>query len=419
MAGEHSWIWRAAVIVGLPLATFSVAAVVADLQIATLLLVALGLASVVPLICLIRGDATEKQRRLFDSIENHPLARTESADLARRFFEAMSGQSLLTSPGFVVPVGFLTILVFLFALAGLFGATFDSLLATPNLFLGGVLLDNGTTVRDYQEGTMLMITSAAFGAYVIVSLRLVRRVNNFDIDPISFYFFSIHLLQAVVVAVVLRHMLELFELEASLGLLAATGFAVGLQPDIFMSLIARFVRERFNLSGSSQVEPDAALRPTNFSLAMIEGLTKEKRARLEEMGIDNSQVLAEYNPFVLWARTAYQLQHVIDWTAQAQLYVLVKEAGLNQLRPWGVRDVFSFEEAATGAAGQALAGRLNIPPAVLDAVIETLHADSSWTRLVQVRNVLVGRSEPGSPSATPAAPSISAAETGFRRLPSV
>jgi hypothetical protein len=81
-----------------------------------------------------------------------------------------------------------------------------------------------------------MVSMAALGSYFIVSLRLIRRVNNFDVQPILFYFLSYHVLLAVIVAGIVRHFFAFSEIEQATDprFLAVMGFGIGLQPDIFL-----------------------------------------------------------------------------------------------------------------------------------------------------------------------------------------
>lgn len=354
-------------------------------------LFAVILTATIPLVCYIGGTAAQRHHELFSAIEDTPLGRTAYAVIARHYFREMSERRLLTSSRYSIPVAFFSILVFLFSLGAFLGSDSTTILSTWNFFLCPQAgLSQGDLVA-YQSDTFLTISMAALGAYFIVSFRLIKRINTFDIQPILFYFMSYHVLLAIVVSAVVRHLLAYTSPDAlpASNLLAVMGFGIGLQPDIFTTFIAKFAREKLSIASNRQSSPAEEMLPSNFSLAMIEGLTKDKRVRLEELDIDNSQCMAEYNPYVLWARTAFQLQQILDWIAQAQLYLIVNEEGLKKLRPYGIRDIFGFVVAGEGEAKSELANVLSTPTELLDATIENLQRDSSYTRLLEVRAVLV------------------------------
>jgi hypothetical protein len=80
--------------------------------------------------------------------------------------------------------------------------------------LGGlhVLQDNLTDrqIATYQSGTLVMSAVAFVGAYLALFNRLLNQINNNDIYPISFHYFSIWLITAMVLAAAMRHFGGLF-----------------------------------------------------------------------------------------------------------------------------------------------------------------------------------------------------------------
>jgi hypothetical protein len=354
-------------------------------------LVAVILTAIIPLVCYLGGAAAQRHYELLVAIESQPIGKTAYAVIAKLYFKRMSERNLLSSSRYSIPIAFFTMLIFLFTLGAFMGADSVTLLDTWNFFLSPKNFADSNALKVYQTGTLIMVSMAALGSYFIVSLRLIRRVNNFDVQPILFYFLSYHVLLAVIVAGIVRHFFAFSEIEQATDprFLAVMGFGIGLQPDIFLSFVAKFTQDKINAASTHQSAPAMEFQPTNLSLVMIEGLTEEKRARLEEMGIDNCQSLAEYNPYLMWVRTAFQLQQIIDWIAQAQLYVIVKEDGMKRLRPYGIRDVFGFIMAGDSNAKIELANLLKIPDGLLEANVTSLELDSSFTRLQEVREVLI------------------------------
>ena len=248
------------------------------------------LTATIPLVCYIGGTAAQGHRDLFNAIEGKPLGQTAYAAIAKQYFQEMSERRLLSSSSYSIPVAFFSILVFLFSLGAFLGSDSNAVLNTWNFFLSPKEGLPQADLRTYQSGTLLTVSMAALGAYFVVTLRLIKRINNFDIQPILFYFLSYHVLLAIVVASVVRHLLAFMDPNPPLDpkLLAVMGFGIGLQPDIFMTFIAKFAREKLSIASNRQKPPLKGLLPSNLSLVMIEGLTKDKRVRLEELDVDNS-----------------------------------------------------------------------------------------------------------------------------------
>jgi hypothetical protein len=58
---------------------------------------------------------------------------------------------------------------------------------------------------------------------------------------------------------------------------------------------------------------------------MIEGINVFHKVRLGEVGIDNVQNLAEANVIGLLLKTPFNPSQLIDWIAQAKLYLYFKD----------------------------------------------------------------------------------------------
>lgn len=246
------------------------------------------------------------------------------------------------------------------------------------------------TLAEYQLMTIMVIGMAVLGAYIMIVVRLLRRINTSDIDPLTLCFFAYSLVLAIVVATVVRHASNLLGFDSSRELMAVVGFVVGLQPDVFLANLVRLARDRLKFKDNTQPKPVQDTIPGDLSLIMLDGMRKEVRLRFEEMGMENAQSLAECNPFVLWARTSFQLQHIIDWIAQAQLFVVVRAEGMKSLRAIGIRDIFAFRIAAENPQGvTSLATTLDYPEPILKSLVASLDKDTSCSRLNEVRDVLL------------------------------
>ena len=65
------------------------------------------------------------------------------------------------------------------------------------------------------------------------------------------------------------------------------------------------------------------------------------KIRLAEIGIDNAQNLALANFTETVLKTPFNPRMILDWIAQAKLYIIVKD-GIVELRKVGIRSVFGL-----------------------------------------------------------------------------
>ena len=129
--------------------------------------------------------------------------------------------------------------------------------------------------------------------------------------------------------------------------------------------------------------------PTSLSLLMIEGMSREKIDRLNEIGIENALVLSCQNPFMLWTRLPFDLSLVVEWVAQAQLYRWVKENGIEALRKAHINNVFELYEHLSDTEARALTCEVvNMDPRVGKAFLSALTHDPAFDRLLEVRVAL-------------------------------
>jgi len=296
------------------------------------------------------------------------------------------------SNDYIVPMltfSFVTASSCLMVFMGGFG---HELFQQRNYLLGGMkILEPGVTkeaISLYQQGTYVVAAMSFVGAYVYTLGRLLDRLNNHDLYPISFYYYTARFAIACLTATVFRHVADLFGLGSS-ELLVLLGFVTGLAPDLFILAMARRAFQAVKVFGG-RADPDPALRPASLPRLMIDELTREKIDRLNELGIDSAQALACQNPFLIWPRLPFELGLIVDWIAQAQLYSMVKEEALKKLRGAFVNDVFDLEVRLQDEGARAEICRLlGIPPESAAALLRQIEDDQSFNRLREVRDALV------------------------------
>ncbi|HEX6703128.1 MAG TPA: hypothetical protein VF169_00090 [Albitalea sp.] len=344
-------------------------------------------------------------------LENLPesVKATEIYAAARSHFERRDVGNLFTSRPHKIPIWFLVIVVGGCSFICYFGAElFASNDQKPSYVLGGIrAAEAGTSQSDitalsrYQSETVFIGSMAFLAAYVWMINQLVNRINNEDMNPITYYFLSVRLLAACLVAGISRHVVEAVPpIRDSLisvtidgrsfpAGLAILGFLIGWNPTLWIDELLVKVRDLIKSKIPSQRWPLKENLPCNMSLLMLQGMVPDKIDRLNELNIDNVQKLTAENPIVLWARTSYTLDLVLDFIDQAHLAVLFDEERLKNLRDQGVRDIWSYAlNIETDAGRNTIAALLHVPMGLIEAHHRRMDECPTLVRLSQLRSAL-------------------------------
>jgi hypothetical protein len=338
------------------------------------------------MICVVQNITKKRQQNRLASLEGFPVGRTAYFRTALTAVDAMKMggvdsdyETPLFVYFFILFLGFVTILV---------GFYVDDLFAMPTVLLGGLKSTADADYAAYQMQTFGVLAMAFLASYVYSLGRLLDRVNNNDLYPISLYYYAVRIVIACVVAAVLRHTAEAFGVVGS-PMLLLMGFGIGFAPDLFVVAITRRAFQALKIWGSRD-DPAPESRPTSLPLLTIDDLSREKIDRLNELGIDSAQVLARQNPFLLLPRLPYDLGLIVDWIGQAQLYALVRDKPLMALREVLVRDTFDLHiRLQNESARTEMARTLGISDAAALTLISQLEQDHSFTRLREVRAALL------------------------------
>jgi hypothetical protein len=369
----------------------AVSAMLAGSMLVTLASIVILLASMIPFIGLVQGTGRRRQVDLLRTLESLPVARSTYYKIAMNYLANVDTATVGRRYTMQVAVLF-GIIVFCGSVT-YFGAQWGEYLQVPNQALGGTFVahqHSPTEIAAYQSITVATASAAFIGAYVYIIRSLLRRANNNDIFPISYYYFSGRIIVACLVAAIFRHsifLLDYFHIDDESQLLIAVGFVIGLKPDLWIAAFVTLLLKRFKILGL-QKNPDKKNLPSSLSLILLEGLTDQRMDRLEELDLDSCQALADHNPFLIWTRTPYQFPHIVDWMAQAQLIVLVKDEGIQKLRAVGIRDIFGFEVAINGSSQLQIAKTLEIPEHMTADIAVYLQSRPSFQRLKEVYDLL-------------------------------
>jgi hypothetical protein len=381
------------------------AGIAAEFSVGLAVLVSMLLGALPILVSNVQTTAKERQLEKLESISSHPAANTAYYKIAIATLRSIK-PAHVDDPNYIVPIlSFSFVIMFACSLVFLGGFPETNRMFERGTFLlGGVYALTGhsaTEVAVYQKGTLLVGGVAFLGSYVYMLARLIDRINNNDIYPVTYYYYSVRFATAVVVAMIFRHAANLLSgvISPESAFILIVAFGIGFVPDLFIAAMVRRATEAIKVTGS-QNDPEENALPTSLSLLMIEGLSREKIDRLSELGIDNAQVLACQNPFTIWPRLPYSISLIVDWIAQAQLYRFTKEAGTKALRQKGIRTASDLRTALEDEkAAEEIATVAGLLPSAIDTYRKILDSDPTFRNLQEVRATLAE-----DPHESPAAP---------------
>ena len=351
--------------------------------------------SVMPaVICTVQNVSLRRQRGELEALEGTGVTDTSLYFAAQRTISADAGEEWIDTD-YIVPSFVYFVVCFAGFLAIYLGYGRHELFDPPTIFLGGLTDPSSETYTMYQRGTFCVVAMAMAGAYAYALGRILDRINNNDLYPVSLYYYAARIIIACIVATVLRHSILVFNVMVPEGtnialnpLLLLLGFIVGFTPDLFIIALSRKAFQIIKIWGTRS-DPADDVMPSALPLLMIDDLTREKIDRLNEIGIDNAQVLAHQNPFLMLPRLPYELSLIVDWISQAQLYALVRDERLKGLRSVYVRNIIDlYVRLKNDAANQQVCEALGMDVSAAPALIEQLEADAYFMQLKELSNAL-------------------------------
>lgn len=339
-----------------------------------------------PMICVVQNTTRRRQLNRLANLTRFTVSHTT---YFRTAVTAVDGSRTgAVDADFGPPLFVYFVIVFIGFVAFLIGYSFRAWFDIPSVILGGLRQPADADYNAYQGGTFCVMATAFIASYVYSLGRLLDRVNNNDLYPVSLYYYAVRVVIACAAAAIVRHTADVFGLQST-SLLLLVAFGIGFAPDLFILAVIRRAFQAIKIWGSRD-DPAAGTRPPSLPLLMIDDLTRDKVDRLGELGIDSAQVLARQNPFLLLPRLPYDLGLIVDWIGQAQLYVLVREQALNALRQVYVRDVFDLHvRLLSKPPCPKVCAALDLSAEEAAALGQQLDQDPSYARLLEVRTALV------------------------------
>jgi hypothetical protein len=245
------------------------------------------------------------------------------------------------SSNYVLPVAFGWMMSLLGFYSLLFGADMvQQHNGKANILLTGLLTGDDAQMQAQRYLGMVILCTAFCGAFLWSMQNILRRLNAGDLTPMVYLSAGIRMTVAPVLALMVTNVLT----SESGGMvhgntLTALAFLAGFFPNAAL----QFLKERLvpllgrGASGMAGGEPGA----DRLSLGMIEGVDVYDRSRLDELGIQDAQNLASANLIEIVARTSLNPIQVIDWIAQAKLYLYFK-GDMAALRKSQIRSMFDM-----------------------------------------------------------------------------
>jgi hypothetical protein len=337
------------------------------------------------LACFAQTISVDRRSKKLDGMIIPKIKTTQYFQIAKGALASVQPASV-SQPDFVVPMILFAVIIVFCSLISFMALFWPNDFAPKSTLLGGLyVLQDGITVdkiKTYQSGTLVVSAIAFVGAYLALFNRLLNQINNNDIYPISFHYFSVWLITAMVLAAVMRHFAEVFGIKNAV--LLAIALAIGAVPAPFFTAFIHWAFGKLNISGDKD-DPSRTSMPTTLNLLMIDGLANEKIDRLAELAISDAQVLSCQNPFMLWVRLPYDLGLIVDWIAQAQLYVCLREEGFRKARSLQIGDIHRFVSALSDSkAAPDLCGELGLKTSYVAPLLASLNDNPCFVRLREV-----------------------------------
>ena len=289
---------------------------------------------------------------------------------------------------YLLPVSFAWIVSMLGLFALLFGVDLVSKhIGKQDFLLTGLLVGDATVLQPQRYQSMMVLSLGFCGALLWSMQNMLRRLSAGDLTPTVYLSAGIRMTLAPVLALMLSNVLARPSVILwSSNALATVAFLVGFFPDAAL----QYVRER---AGPAFGAPAARLfRDSRVSddlpLGMIEGIDVYDRARLAEIGIQDAQNLASANIIELIVRTSFNPLQLIDWIAQAKLYVAFKD-DIRALRKSQIRSMFDMLPAIENEAYLlGISTATGLSAANLRHYCATLNRDPSVKRLLSFQQRL-------------------------------
>lgn len=309
---------------------------------------------------------SRKKEELSALIESLNLSQ-ENFDLQKSFDREFSKNDYL------LPVAFVTLLsffgIFLLLLGWMLYDNTEGELVKSILWSGSEFWNDPIYGR--EKKSLAVVAWALLGGYLSGGQYIYRRFSTIDLTPGNFFSIGMRMVLAPVVSLMISYLITSEDPGSfSSNVILIIAFLTGLFPERGLRLLLDKSSSIFPSKNKHEVE--------NLPLEAIEGISYMHRLRLNEVGIDNVQNLAQFNFLLLVVKTPFPARILLDWVSQAKLLMEFGKYAL-ELHKVGIRSALDFTDALGHDEErlQQIAKITGLEPLMLEINLKNLHTDKS------------------------------------------
>ena len=213
---------------------------------------------------------------------------------------------------YILPVLFASLISFAACLFLMFGGELSAISVEKgfdSILLSGMDFSHEITDQSMYRRSLAVIITAMMGGYVMAAQNVIRRLLTMDLTPGAYYSAGLRIIFAALIALIVSFIIG--DVVSS-GMLSGIAFLIGIFPERGL----KYLMEKVKIFSERNIE-----KSDDLPLEMIEGISYFHRIRLNELGIDNTQNLAESSFLDLVVKTSFPPNQILDWIGQAELYL--------------------------------------------------------------------------------------------------
>lgn len=250
-----------------------------------------------------------RKKEELSSLLNSLKLSEEKFDLQRNFDREFSRNDYLLPVIFVSLLSFFGIFLLLMGWI-LYDKPAEGELVKSMLWSGSEFWNDPFYGR--EKKSLAVVAWALFGGYLSGGQYIYRRFSTIDLTPGNFFSIGIRMVLAPIVSLMISYLITSDDPSSfSSNAILVIAFLTGMFPEKGLRLLIDKSASFFPGKNKKEVE--------NLPLEAIEGISYMHRLRLNEVGIDNVQNLAQFNFLLLIIKTPFPARTLLDWVSQAKL----------------------------------------------------------------------------------------------------
>ncbi len=286
------------------------------------------------------------------------------------------------TPGdYVLPLIFVTVITLLGMYLLLMGWTLYDV--DPNgpvrsiLWSGSRFWEADPAIAE-EKRSVAVVAFAMLGSFLSAAQYIYRRYATVDLTPSNFFSVGIRMILSMVISLMISYLLTANALSVSGEMILILAFLTGVFPERGFRLL---------LSRVKLFQNNDEFAAKNYSLDMIEGMNQMHKIRLNEVGVDNVQNLAQFDFLLLIIKTPFPIRLLQDWVAQSKL-IMEFQDDYKALQLAGIRSILDFWDACHDKPERfkQIAEATGIKELSIEINFENIVQDQSVTLLKEFRD---------------------------------